>query len=141
MAKSTERRSKRKVPLSVHKATGYWCKVRKGKRYYFETVENDPDGTESLAQWYEILAGKEPRRGDVTTIKDVAEEWMQHKRSRVESGELTQDTFDFYKVSCQHVFDSLGEDTDAESLRPSDFAKLRRDLAKTGSRVQHAKRF
>ncbi|KAA5540281.1 tyrosine-type recombinase/integrase [Roseiconus nitratireducens] len=132
MAQSTSRRKKRKVPLSIHKASGLWCKVRKGKRHYFEKVADDPEGTESLAQWYELLAGKEPKRNGITTIKDVAEAWMQDKRDLLDAKEpeLVQDTFDFYKKSCELVFESLGKDTDAESLTPKDFAQLRRDLAK-----------
>ncbi|MCO8123422.1 tyrosine-type recombinase/integrase [Stieleria sp. TO1_6] len=130
MAKSTLARAKREVRLSVHKASGLWCKVHKGKRHYFERVEEDPQGTRSLDQWLEIKAGRRPRNTSGVTVKDAAEEWMQAKRSRLHAGEIVQDTYDEYFKACDLIFKSLGKETSVSELEPADFAKLRSDLAK-----------
>ncbi|MDV6030387.1 MAG: phage integrase family protein [Phycisphaera sp. RhM] len=130
MAKSTTSLANRKVRLSVHKASGLWCKTHRGKRYYFERVDDDPDGKASLEQWVQVLAGNEPKKDVVASVKDVAEEWMQSKRSKLDAGEIVQDSYDEYFRTCELVFKSLGKQADATTLGPADFRKLRSSMAK-----------
>lgn len=130
MAKSTQTRTKRKVPLSIHKASGLWCKVRKGRRYYFERVEDDPEGVRSLDQWLEVLAGREPKRSGAFLVKDACNEWMAHKQSKLDDGEISQDTWNEYFKTCEMTLAAIDKGTEVARLNPSDFSRLRSQLAK-----------
>ncbi len=130
MAKSTPSREKRKVPLSIHKASGLWCKVRKGKRYYFERVSDDPDGTKSLGQWLEVLAGRTPKRSGDVLLKDLCNEWVAHKQAKLDAGEIVRDTWVEYHHTCELVLGSIDKELEVSSILPSDFEKLRSALAK-----------
>lgn len=131
MAESNGERPKRKVPLSIHKASGLWCKVRKGRRYYFERVADDPEGTKSLDQWLEVLAGREPKRsGDEVLLKHLCDHWIAHKRARLDAGEIVQDTWNEYHHTCELVLKSIDKNLEVDRIQPSDFAKLRAALAK-----------
>ncbi|QDV55487.1 tyrosine-type recombinase/integrase [Rosistilla oblonga] len=132
MAKSTAARRQRKdLKLSVHKASGYWCKVIAGHRYYFEKVADDPDGVESTDQLIEVRKGNpKPPRSGAFLIKDACEAWIQHKKQKLDAGEIVQDTWNEYHHTCEMTIAALGKETEVESLSPADFGKLRTSLAK-----------
>ncbi|WP_063710235.1 tyrosine-type recombinase/integrase [Rhodopirellula sp. SWK7] len=117
--------------MSVHKASGLWCRVRKGKRYYFERVVDDPEGTKSLDQWLEILAGREPKRsGGDLSLKDLCNHWMDHKKAKLDAGDLVQDTYNEYFHACELVMESINKELEVDRIQPSDFSRLRAKLAK-----------
>lgn len=130
MAKSTSKKPKRKVPLSIHKGSGLWCKVRKGKRYYFERVADDPDGSKSLDQWLEIQAGRIPKGPSGLVLKDLANEWLVHKKAKLEAGEIVSDTWKEYHHTCELVLGSIDKELPVAEILPSDFANLRSSLSK-----------
>ena len=130
MAKSTPKRAKRKVPLSIHKASGLWCKVRKGKRYYFERVADDPDGTKSLDQWLEVLAGRTTKRSGELLLKNLCNQWLAHKQAKLDAGEIVQDTWSEYHHTCELVLGSIDKELEVSRILPSDFEKLRSKMAK-----------
>src|SRR5262249_31680824 len=97
MAKSNASTNVRKprldFPLFPH-ATGRWAKKVRGKLHYFGKCVDDPKGVAALAIWLEqkddLLAGRKPRSksdGDVT-LADLINGFLNHKRERVDSGEL-----------------------------------------------------
>src|SRR5207248_11558195 len=77
-------------PLTAHPA-GYWCKKIRGKLYYFGPW-SDPDGAlkKYLEQKDALHAGRKPR-GDTAgaTVKELVNAFLNAKRALVESGELT----------------------------------------------------
>ncbi len=131
MAKSTSVKQRRKVQLSVHKGSGYWCKVFKGRRHYFEKVANDPTGTASLDQWLEIKAGRAPvKPRDGIRIGEICNEWLAHKQAKLDADEIVQDTWTEYKHTCALVLASINRELTPGEVQPSDFAGLRSDMAK-----------
>src|SRR5277367_2009830 len=77
-------------PLFPH-ATGRWAKKIRGKFVYFGPW-NDPDGAlaKYLAEKDALLSGRKPREVSTgVTIKDLCNQYLNAKKSRVASGELT----------------------------------------------------
>ncbi|WP_238388647.1 tyrosine-type recombinase/integrase [Roseimaritima ulvae] len=104
--------------------------MHKGKRYYFEKVADDPQGTKSLDQWLEIRAGRTPKSSGDVLVKDICNEWLAHKQAKLDAGEIAQDTWDEYHHTCELVTGSIDKHSEAATLLPSDFAKLRATMAK-----------
>lgn len=121
-------------PLYIHKASGFWCKTVGTKRHYFEKVASDPDGKKSLNKWLDmrddVLAGRTPAKKDAPRLSRLCNEWLTLKKNRLDSGELTQRSFDEYKATTDFVIDKLGSQRAADNIGPADFAKLRTALAK-----------
>jgi integrase len=141
MAKSTKKTDFQKAkpypdfPLTAH-PTGRWCKKFQGKQYYFGSVD---DWTEALErfkrEWPYILDGKgQPPPDELATsgeyiLADLANEFLNAKRGRLKSGEITAWTFKDAYETCGQLIEYLGRDQIIESLRPRDFEKLREKLA------------
>lgn len=121
--------------LYVHKASGRWCKVFSGKRYYLCKAEEDPNGSKSydlfVLKKHEAETGTEIQglSDDNTKVADIADEWCKRMQNRVKSGERSQRTLDEYIATGQFVIDYFGNARNADSLRPSDFEGLRSKLA------------
>src|SRR5438876_6482033 len=76
-------------PLFPH-ATKRWAKKIRGKMHYFGPWD-DPDGAlkKYLEQKDALHAGRKPRAdAEALTVKDVANTFLNHKKARVDSGEL-----------------------------------------------------
>jgi integrase len=117
-------------PLFPH-ATGRWCKKIRGKLHYFGPWD-DPDG--ALAKYEEqkqaLHEGRTPRPDpDAVTVKDLANEFLNHKQRFVESGELSPLTFADYKRACDAIVSFFGKQRIVTDIRPHDFAGLREKLA------------
>lgn len=122
-------------PLSIHKASGRWCKKVQGRRIYFGKVSDDPQGKAALEKWLtqrdDLLAGREPRP-DHTGLRlgDLCDHWLTYKAELVQSGELAQRTHDGYRSGCQLLCDIIGKHRSAADIGPDDFQKVRAVLAK-----------
>jgi integrase len=117
-------------PLRAH-ALGYWCKKIRGRTHYFGKWD-DPDGAlqKYLEQKDDLHAGRTPRPAqEVLVLKDAVNAFLNAKRNKVESGELTEPTWTEYKVACDTVIAAFGKRRRVADLGPDDFGKLRKKLA------------
>src|SRR6516225_5332466 len=88
-------------PLFPH-ATGRWAKKIRGKMHYFGPW-SDPDGAlkKYLEQKDALHAGRKPRaETEGLTVKELANAFLNAKRALVESGELTNRSWEDYKAAC-----------------------------------------
>ena len=115
-------------PLTWHK-TGYWCKVIRGKRHYFGSRWGSAKEAEAEYEKVreDLHAGREPSKetDDGVRICDLANEFRGERLHRVETGELTQRTFDKYMATCERLVKELGRERLVTDLRPKDFLRLR----------------
>jgi integrase len=131
----TAKKPRKDFPLFPH-ARGYWAKKVRRKLCYFGKVEGDPKGQAALARWLEVkddlLAGRVPRaKRDGLTIADLANQFLGAKERRVDSGERSARTLYDYKQSCARLVKYFGRDRLVEDIHPTEFEKLRADIAKT----------
>jgi integrase len=119
-------------PLTAH-PSGRWCKKILGKLLYFGPLV---DWQAALDLWLkqkdELLAGRVPR--EVTpvglTLRHLSNAYLKHKKSQVDSGELSPRTLaDCYRI-CAELIDHFGLDRLVDDLRQEDFATYRIVLAK-----------
>jgi integrase len=118
-------------PLYAH-AAGYWAKKIRGKAYYFGTW-TDPDG--ALAKYLEqkdaLHAGKTPRPDpEGVTVKDVCNAFLNHKRDKVDAGELAVRTWAKYKEVTDLIVGRFGKARVVADLRPDDFTALKNHMTK-----------
>jgi integrase len=123
------RKPSKKFPLRIHRGTGYWCKKIDGKVHYFGRVADDPDGVEAMEKWKKIQDGADLQAPDATTLREVCNAFLTHKRSLVDNGELTWRTWRGLHDTCQTVIAAFGKERPVSKLTPDDFAKLRTKLA------------
>src|SRR5262245_66053936 len=119
------RKAPDKFPLWLH-PIGQWCKKHKGRPYYFGT-DRDAALKRYVNEWPDIVAGKARKRSreKVVIVADAVNSFLTEKRSKVESGELTERTWAEYCAACDAVVDQFGRDASVTALRPSAFAARR----------------
>jgi integrase len=128
--KSATAKPYKDFPLFRHR-NGQWAKKVRGKLHYFGVDHN-----EALDLWLkqkdDLLAGRTPREGkdDELTVKRLCDLFCEHVDARVETGERTKRLFDDYQAQCIDLADRLGRNTPVEALHPTDFKRLRSELAK-----------
>jgi integrase len=118
-------------PLFPH-AAGYWAKKIRGKLHYFGPW-SDPDAalTKYLEQKDALHAGRKPREtSDGTTVKELANRFLNAKQQLIDAGELSPRTWTDYKETCDQVLTAFGKQRLLADLDPDDFAALRNKLAK-----------
>src|SRR5215470_17827691 len=118
-------------PLFPH-AAGVSAKKIRGKLHYFGPWA-DPDGalTKYLEQKDALHAGRKPREAtEGVTIKELCNQFLNAKRALVESGELTDRSWEDYKDACDLIVPHFGKGRLAADLDPEDFAALRSKMAK-----------
>jgi integrase len=118
-------------PLTAHPA-GQWCKKIRGKIHYFGPW-SDPDGAldNYLKQKDALHAGRKPRMdAEGTTIKELANKFLNAKKASVESGELAPRTWQDYKDACDLLIQHFGKGRLIDDLDPEDFGELRKKLAR-----------
>src|SRR5579885_192922 len=96
-------------PLTAHPA-GQWCKKIRGKLHYFGPW-GDPDAALNryLEQREALHAGRKPRPDvDALTVKTLANEFLNHKRTLLDAGELSPRTWDEYKETCDLLVANFG---------------------------------
>lgn len=119
-------------PLFAH-GSGRWCKKIKGRFHYFGKVS---DGWQAALDQYEyeipyLLQGKTPppRDQQALDVDHLVNGYLEHQDNRVKTGELTKRSWNDLKRVGELLIKHLGRHTSIESLRPSDFDKLRTKLA------------
>src|SRR5436305_12118990 len=110
-------------PLFPH-ATRRWAKKIRGQLHYFGPWA-DPDGAlkKYLEQKDALHAGRKPREatGGVT-IKDLCNQFLNAKRALVESGELTNRSWQDYKAACDLCVSHFGKNRLVAEPDPDDLA-------------------
>jgi integrase len=118
-------------PLTPH-PSGRWCKKIRGKLHYFGPLA-DPDGAlnKYLAEKDDLHAGRKPRSDpEAITVKDVANDFLNAKRSLVEAGELSPRTFAEYRAMADELVAHLGKSRLVSDVRSEDFTSLRNKLTR-----------
>lgn len=114
-------------PLYAH-AAGVWAKTINGRDVYFGPW-SDPEG--ALAKYIEqrdyLHAGVQvPTPG--ATVEQICAEFLAAKAALVAVRELSQHQYNLYHVDCTTIQDVLGKHRLADTLRPADFARLRKAI-------------
>jgi integrase len=118
-------------PLFPH-ATKRWAKKIRGKLHYFGPWE-DPDG--ALQKYNEqkddLHAGRKPRDTSTgVTVKMLCNEYLNHKQTKLDAGELSPRTWKNYKETADLLIAQFGKGRLVADLRPDDFAELRNAMTK-----------
>src|SRR5256885_208111 len=118
-------------PLTAHPA-GYWCKKIRGKVYYFGPWD-DVDGAlkKYLEQKDDLHAGRTPRPDpEGVTVKDAANAFLNHKRDKMDAGELSVRTWAKYKEVTDLIVSAFGKNRLVADLRPADFTALKNRMTR-----------
>src|SRR5580704_12688588 len=118
-------------PLFPH-ATKRWAKKIRGKQHYFGPWD-DPDG--ALAKYLEqkdaLHAGRKAREAtDGLTVKELCNRFLTAKLGLVESGELTNRSWQDYKATCDLIVAHFGKSRLVGDIDPDDFSPLRTKMSK-----------
>jgi integrase len=128
-------------PLTFHPA-GYWCKKIRGKIHYFGPRFDPSDAPAAAAaadtaltdynrQAEALHAGRKPRPDtEAVMVKDVVNEFLNHKRDKRDAGELSPLTWLKYKQVTDLLIAHLGRARVVADLGPDDFAALRKKMSK-----------
>lgn len=123
-------------PLFPHQS-GQWAKKIRGRFYYFgRWSEPDTALGEYLRVRDYLLSGRTPPPSEDTrpTMRDIVNACLTHKKTRIESGELSRRSFaDLYHVGGLLV--DAFKDRPVEDLMPEDFGQFRAELSKGRSPV------
>ncbi len=118
-------------PLYAH-GTKRWAKKIRGKLHYFGTWD-DPDGALDLylKQIDDLHAGRTPRgAANGVTVYELVNRFLHAKKLALNTGELTQRSWNDYHRTSNLVLRALGKSRLADDLDQDDFAKLRESIAK-----------
>jgi integrase len=119
-------------PLFPH-AAGVWAKKIRGKMCYFGKWD-DPAGAEAKynAEKDALHAGRTPREDtEGVTVKVLANKYLNHKKERLDAGQLSVRTWKNYKETAELIVAEFGKGRLVADLRPDDFAALKRTMEKT----------
>ena len=118
-------------PLRWHPRGG-WCKKICGRVTYWGQVTPDEALAKYLHERDYLENGETPPAydSDAIKIKELCNEFLASKEAKVESGELTQRSWDDYKRTCDHVLKHFGHNRAVANLRPIDFERFRAYLSK-----------
>jgi integrase len=118
-------------PLFPH-AAGVWAKKIRGKMHYFGPWNDWKAALDNYDKQKDALhAGRKPRtESEGTTVKEMCNQFMADKQALVDSGELTQRSWDDYKAACVLIIKHFGNGRLIEDIGPDDFASLRKKMAK-----------
>lgn len=132
-SQSAQRKPHPDFPLTWNKASRYWCKKIRGKVHRFGA--RDCDAQTALDEYLrvkdDLLAGRKPRQStDGVTVRYACNHFLTDRSYQLESGELTQRSFDDYKKAAERLVTEFGANRLLEDLGPDDFSALRAKLAK-----------
>lgn len=100
---------------------------------------DDPDGAlkKSLAEKDALHAGRKPREVSAgVTVKDLANAYLNHKKSLQEAGELSPRTWRNCEEAATVVVGQFGKSRLVADLGQDDFADLRKWMAKSWGPVR-----
>ena len=113
---------------------GQWCKKVRGKIHYFGIWAN-PDAAEAeyLRVKEYLQAGRRPPSPEAAglQLKDLCNKFLNAKRSRVDSGELSARTFQGYHAAAAELLSHFGAERLVDDCRPEDFESFRGKVATT----------
>lgn len=118
-------------PLFPH-ATKRWAKKIRGQLHYFGPWD-DPDGalTKYLEQKDALHSGRKPREVSAgVTVKELANAYLNHKKSRLDSGELSPRTWMTYRETADLLVSHFGKARLVSDLGTDDFATLRNKMTR-----------
>jgi integrase len=127
-------------PLFAH-ATKRWAKKIKGRMCYFGPWD-DPDGAlkKYLDQKDDLHAGRMPRNKDEgLSVADLVNIFLTDKKHRLETGELTPQSYGENYAACQRIIEGFGRTRLVSDLRPADFKRLEYRFAKEWGPHKRAK--
>lgn len=112
------------------RSDGRWCRKIKGRVHYFGT-----DRQAALDEWLrvkdDLLAGRTPRpAGDGLTVGELVNQFLNAKRKRIDSGELTVRSWADYQRAGLLLAAAFGKSRLVEDLAADDFDRFRAQLAK-----------
>jgi len=121
-------------PLFPHDS-GQWAKKIRGKLHYFGVWADPNKALEKLNREYPYLKdGRTPPpehiSADGITLRELANDYLASKESKVNDGSLSVKAFRDYHRTCEIILDAIGKDRRVDDLRPDDFRKYRSKLAK-----------
>ena len=93
---------------------------------------SDPEAAlkKYLADKDAFHAGRRPRTDtEGTTLKDLCNTFLAHKKTLVDSGELRTRTWQDYKDACDVLVRHFDKGRLIDDLDPEDFGELRKKLA------------
>ena len=121
-------------PLFPH-ATGRWAKKIRGKFHYFGSTIDDPKGGKALEQlnreWSYLSEGRTPPvdSEEECAIQTLCNIFLTSKRRKIETGELSFQSFADYYTTCERLIEHFGRDRRVDDLSPNDFEQFRSSLA------------
>src|SRR5262245_58283823 len=118
-------------PLFPH-ATRRWAKKIRGQLHYFGPLE-DPDGALNryLEQKDSLHAGGKPRdTSEGVTVKVLANRFLNHKKAKLDAGELSPRTWQNCKEVADLLVSQFGKSRLVADLVQDDFADLRKWMTK-----------
>lgn len=119
-------------PLYAH-ASKRWAKKIRGRTHFFGKWDDWQGALERFQYENDYLQqGKTPPPRDqaALTVGDMVNLLLDHRKAKVDSGELSNRSWADYKRTGEMLVASLGRHTSVESLTPNDFTQLRAKLAK-----------
>ncbi len=123
-------------PLGPHPA-GYWCKRVKGQLHYFgpHWKTKDQAGADAAAeaaledynkQEADLKAGRKPPPDpEGVTVKDVVNAFLNHRKAKLDAGELSVHTWNKYNDVTDLLIQQLGTFRLVADLRADDFTALK----------------
>src|SRR4051794_13928629 len=121
-------------PLTPHRAAKQWCKKHRRKSYYFGPLDNWQAALKRYErEWPYIVQGLTPPAlsddTDACTLRTLCNLFLESKRNKIASGELSELSYRDYFTSCKRLINHFGADRRVDDLRPVDFEAFRAKLA------------
>jgi hypothetical protein len=118
-------------PLTAH-PVGQWCKKIRGKVHYFGPWSDEQGALDKYESMKDDLeAGRTPRPDpQALTVKDACNAFLDHKRDKVEAGELSRRTWAKYKEVTDVLMTRLRGSRLLSDLRSEDFAAIKNWMTK-----------
>jgi integrase len=118
-------------PLFAH-ANGQWAKKIRGRMHYFGSWE-DPDTALDtyLKQKDDLHAGRTSRPDPAAlTVKDACNAFLNHKKDKMDAGELSLRTWAKYKEVTDLIVSHFSKQRLVSDLRTEDFTSLKNTMTK-----------
>lgn len=129
------RKPRADFPLFPHRR-GHWAKKVRGEMRYFGRCVEDPEGKKALQKWLDekedLLAGRNPRsKTGGIEVFELCNAFLNAKLDALKAHEITALTFEDYRGTTDRIVEAFGKRRIVGDLSVSDFAALRRSMAKT----------